>query len=154
MWSARITLYSSLAVPLLALLASCSNEEEEAGGAADELGLQSQQGRSEVILLEEEQKSETVVSKRDSALLIIYEPDGEFTVQIGLYENARMAAKIVSDLSSSGYPAYAIANPRSKGVRVRIGYFATREEADRFGKLLKEDRGVEYWIDRRSREQF
>ena len=147
-------LSSLLAVLFLVLLASCSSEEEEAGGITDELGLQSQEKRFEVIEFEEEQKSEKEVSKINSTLLIMYEPDGEYTVQIGLYEDAHIASKIVSDLSSAGYPAYAIANPRKKGVRVRIGYFATREEADRFGKLFKEDRGLEYWIDRRSQEKF
>ena len=132
---------------------ACGNEEEREG-VRDELGLQGTSGRSEVVVIEAGTAGATAVVNADSALLIMYEPEGEFTVQIGLYENAQIAGKIVSELSSAGYPAYAIANPGSKGVRVRIGYFGSRPEAQRFGRLLKQDRGLDYWIDRRSQESY
>jgi len=38
------------------------------------------------------------------------------------------------------------------GVRVRIGYFATRADADRFGRIFAQDSGVEYWIAQRAHE--
>ena len=121
----------------------------------DELGLQGgRSGRSEIVAVDADTASATDAATADSALLIMYEPEGEYTVQIGLYENAQIAGKIVSELSSAGYPAYAIANPGSKGVRVRIGYFGSRREAERFGRLFKEDRGLDYWIDRRSKESY
>ena len=131
----------------------CGNEEE-AESVDDELGLQGRSGRSEIVAVDADTGSATDAATADSALLIMYEPEGEYTVQIGLYENAQIAGKIVSELSSEGYPAYAIANPRSKGVRVRIGYFGSRREADWFGRLFKEDRGLDYWIDRRSKESY
>ena len=132
---------------------ACGNEEE-AEGVDDELGLQGRSGRSEIVVVEADATSETDAATADAALLVIYEPEGEFTVQIGLYENAQIAGKIVSELSFDGYPAYAIANPGGKGVRVRIGYFGSRREADRFGRLFKEDRGLDYWVDRRSKEFY
>ena len=138
------------------LLAACGTEQDT-GEVADELGLQGNEGRHEIVVLDEKAKTkveETEIAKPDSVLLILYQPDGEFTVQIGLYEDAQTAGKIVRDLSAAGYPAYAIAKPDKKGVRVRIGYFATRAEAERFGRRFREDRGLEYWIDRRSRELF
>ncbi len=138
----------------LAVFWSACGNEEEPEGVDDELGLQGRSGRSEIVVIEQETASAGGVVNADSTLLIMYEPEGEFTVQIGLYENARIAGKIVSELSSAGYPAYAIANPGSKGVRVRIGYFGSRWEAERFGRLLKEDRGLDYWIDRRSQESY
>ena len=57
-------------------------------------------------------------------------------------------------LSAEGYPAYAIGNTGNKGARVRIGYFKTREEAERFGKVFKKDKGVEFWVDRRANEKL
>jgi len=85
---------------------------------------------------------------------IAYDPQGEFTVQVGSFEDARLASEQVRKLSAEGYPAYAIANADKKGARVRIGYFRTKEEAGRFGQLFKKDKGVEYWIDRRANEKF
>lgn len=135
----------------LASWSACGNEDE-ADGEGDELGLQGASGRTELVVIEPETAGAPSVANADSAFLIKYEPEGNFTVQIGLYENAKIARKIVKELSSAGYPAYAIANPGSKGVRVRIGYFGSRREAERFGSILKEDRGLDYWIDRRSQE--
>ena len=82
-----------------------------------------------------------------------YDSDGEYTVQIGLY-NARAAAERVRKLDDLGYPVYAIAISDGGGVRVRIGYFRTRADARRFGEIFKEDTGSDYWIDRRSNEVF
>ena len=54
------------------------------------------------------------------------------------------------ELKDEGYPAYSVQS--NAGVRVRIGYFANRADADRFGRIFAKDRGVEYWIDRRADE--
>jgi hypothetical protein len=145
---------SWVTVGCLAVSGVACEIEDQAERVDDELGLQGRAGRSEIVVVEADTASATDIASADSALLIIYEPEGEFTVQIGLYENAQIAGKIVSELSSAGYPAYAIANPGSKGVRVRIGYFGSRGEAVRFGRLFKEDRGLDYWIDRRSKESY
>ncbi len=85
---------------------------------------------------------------------IVYDPAGEFTVQIGSFDEPRLAGERVKELSAEGYPAYAIANAGNKGARVRIGYFKTREEADRFGRLFKKEKGVEFWVDRRANEKL
>ncbi|MBI2505421.1 MAG: SPOR domain-containing protein [Candidatus Latescibacteria bacterium] len=85
---------------------------------------------------------------------ILYDPAGEFTVQIGSFDEARLAGEQVKRLSAEGYPAYAIGNTGSKGARVRIGYFRTREEAERFGRLFKKDKGAEFWVDRRANEKL
>ena len=85
---------------------------------------------------------------------VTYEPQGEYTVQIGVYQDARSAARLVRRLSAEGYPAYAIAQVDRPGVRVRIGYFRTRADAQRFGEIFRRDKGVEYWVDRRSAERF
>ena len=85
---------------------------------------------------------------------IHYTPDGAFTVQVGLYRDAKAAGRVVRELSGAGYPAYAIAQPDKKGVRVRIGYFKSRGVAKRFGERLKKDRGLDFWVDSRSNEKF
>lgn len=85
---------------------------------------------------------------------ISYDPNGEFTVQIGSFDEPRLAGEQVKELSAEGYPAYAIGNTGNKGARVRIGYFKTREEAERFGKLFKKDKGAEFWVDRRANEKL
>ena len=68
-------------------------------------------------------------------------------MQVGVYEKSGTAEQLVKDLKAQGYPAYGASSP--EGVRVRIGYFATRADAERFGRIFAEDRGVEYWVDRR-----
>jgi hypothetical protein len=85
---------------------------------------------------------------------IVYDSRGEFTVQVGIYQDAQKAGKVVRELSAEGYPAYAITSADSKAVRVRIGYFKTREEAQRFGEIFKKDRNVAFWVDRRANEKF
>ncbi|MCY3761771.1 MAG: SPOR domain-containing protein, partial [Gemmatimonadetes bacterium] len=83
---------------------------------------------------------------------VAYEPDGEFTVQVGVYSDVLKAAERVTELSALGYPAYVIAQPDGKGFRVRIGYFGTREDARAFGDIFSEDHGSDFWIDRRVNE--
>jgi len=89
-----------------------------------------------------------------SEAVIAYDAEGEFTVQIAITPNARAAGGMVQELSAQGYPAYAIARPDGHGVRVRIGYFSTREDAVRFGDRFNEDSGTDYWVDRRNNEMF
>ena len=83
---------------------------------------------------------------------VVFAQDGNYTVQIGIHESARDARKRVLELSELGYPAYALAIRGDTRVRVRIGYFTAREDAERFGEIFKEDTGSDYWIDRRANE--
>ena len=86
--------------------------------------------------------------------LILYDDEGEFTVQVGLYASSRQAGERVRELSTQGYPAYAIAVPSGGGFRLRIGYFKTHRQAERFGEIFKKDTGADYWIDRRTNEML
>lgn len=83
---------------------------------------------------------------------VAYDPRGEFTVQVAVVPDTRAARTMVRELTSEGYPAYSIPSPGAKGVRVRIGYFTSRDDALRFGALFKKDRGMESWVDRRANE--
>lgn len=84
--------------------------------------------------------------------VVVFDSEGDFTVQIGIYEGSRAARERVLELSKLGYPAYALGIPGDSRVRVRIGYFSVREDAKRFGQIFKEDSGADYWIDRRDNE--
>ena len=81
---------------------------------------------------------------------VFFDPDGQFTVQVGVYRDAKRANQKVRELKGDGYPAYSVQS--NAGVRVRIGYFANRADANRFGRIFAKDRGVEYWIARRADE--
>ena len=81
---------------------------------------------------------------------VFFDPDGQFTVQVGVYRDAKRAGQKVRELKDEGYPAYSVQS--DAGVRVRIGYFANRADANRFGRIFAKDRGVEYWIDQRADE--
>jgi cell division septation protein DedD len=85
---------------------------------------------------------------------VYYDPEGEFTVQVGVYADAQTARRMVRELTAEGYPAYAVPNPGKKGTRVRIGYFKTRSDARRFGAIFKQDRDMDFWVDRRANEKF
>jgi cell division septation protein DedD len=84
---------------------------------------------------------------------VAYDPRGEFTVQVAVVPDTRAARALVRELTAEGYPAYSIPSPGAKGVRVRIGYFTSRDDALRFGALFKKDRGMESWVDRRANER-
>ena len=81
---------------------------------------------------------------------VFFNPKGQFTVQVGVYRDTKRADQRVRELKDEGYPAYRVQS--DAGLRVRIGYFATHADADRFGRIFAKDRGVEYWIDRRTDE--
>ena len=153
---------------LFLLLCACGGEEID---REDELDEESdEEGRYELVIVEATQDSAQAPSAArevwvveggrggaeeavDPGQPVLFDPGGEFTVQVGAYQDSRIAGKIVLDLSGDGYPAYAIASPDGKEVRVRIGYFKTRKDAERFGRIFKEDRDTEYWVDRRSNEK-
>ena len=81
---------------------------------------------------------------------VFFDPNGEFTIQVGVFRDAKRADQKVRELKDEGYPAYSVKS--NAGVRVRIGYFTNRADAERFGRIFAKDRGVEYWIDRRIHE--
>ena len=89
-------------------------------------------------------------SDASDASPVFFDPDGQFTIQVGVYRDAKRAEQKVRGLKDEGYPAYSVQS--DAGMRVRIGYFTNRADADRFGRIFAKDRGVEYWIARRANE--
>ena len=89
-------------------------------------------------------------SDASDAIPVFFDPDGQFTIQVGVYRDAKRAEQKMRELKDEGYPAYSVQS--DAGMRVRIGYFTNRADADRFGRIFAKDRGVEYWIARRANE--
>ncbi len=88
----------------------------------------------------------------DTGQPIRYDPKGDYTVQLAGYRSKKLADEQVAKLVGEGYPAYSVRSPDGAKYRVRIGYFSNRAEAELFGGLFKEDRGMDYWVDLRSKE--
>jgi len=144
---------------LLFSLWGCSGEIDR----EDELGVEQDEDTYELVILEADpEAAEDTTSTSPAAgevgedveleAPIVFDPEGEFTVQIGVYVYPQSARQIVRELSAEGYPAYAIAGPDDNRVRVRIGYFKTREDAGRFGRLFNKEWDMDFWVDRRANE--
>ena len=102
---------------------------------------------------EEPPSSEPAPSEPDPAAAkdgVAFAPDGEYTVQVGMFSEPVRARERLQQLKALGYPAYLL--PSDQGVRLRIGYFARREEADSFGQRFSREQGGQFWVDRRSKE--
>jgi cell division septation protein DedD len=72
-----------------------------------------------------------------------------FAVQIAALRNASRARALVAELKRAGLPAYliepAVADPTAP-YRVRIGGYASREEANAVAGALEKARGEKLWV--------
>jgi cell division septation protein DedD len=69
---------------------------------------------------------------------------GKVTIQIGSYNEAAQAEERVANLKSAGYEAQSVPveiPKRGTWYRVQSGHFVSRDEAERYGKQLR-DKGV------------
>ena len=139
---------TSLATVALAMMfGGCADGEID---ASDELGMERpiDDVRSELVLVDSSRR----LPSGDGGP-VYFDPQGEFTVQVGVFRRTEEAGELVSELKTNGYPAYALSIGKKPGMRVRIGYFSTRSDAERFGAIFSEDRGLEFWVDLRSLEK-
>lgn len=83
------------------------------------------------------------------SLPVVMDPNGTFVVQVGSFSDRAGADRLVRELINEGYPAYRIAAPRGQTHRVRIGFFRSTDDAERFGAIFKADHGMDFWVDRR-----
>lgn len=86
----------------------------------------------------------------DGAEGVPFDPTGEYTVQVGTLADSTRALERLRELRALGYPAYGLVS--GKGTRIRIGYFARRDQAESFGKRFSREQGGQFWVDRRARE--
>lgn len=85
----------------------------------------------QVPAMEEPRRSKPAAARAASA--------AGFTVQVGSFGTQKAADQLAEQLKASGYPTFVKrAEIRGKGrtYRVRVGLFATREEAKRYGDRL------------------
>lgn len=167
---------SGVAVALCALLSACGTAETD---PSDDVGVPADRDapasdtRVELIFVDIESDSLTLPGDAARAMpettspppapsapdevggddLLTFAADGDYTVQVGTFKNSQRASRRVRELETLGYPAYAIAHPAGDQVRVRIGYFSAKDEANRFGQRFCRDHGGEYWVDRRAAEE-
>ena len=145
---------SSILLLMVPLTGGCSDLQID---QRDELGMESE-GRYELVMMEDGELESSVaeadagVDSADTSKPVYFDPKGGFTVQIGFYADASTAAEKVKTLTANGYPAYSIPSKDRSAYRVRIGYFESRADADRFGRIFVEDRGGEFWVDLRANE--
>lgn len=123
-----------------------------AGGCADEQIPEPEPAsrREIVVLTPADSGAAPVEADTSDTSPVFFNPEGQFTVQVGVYRDIKRADQKVRALKDEGYPAYSVQS--DAGVRVRIGYFSTHADADRFGRIFAKDHSVEYWIDRRTDE--
>lgn len=78
---------------------------------------------------------------------------GKYVLQVAVFETLSHAESLVAKLKASGLPAYHsdVENPSSDlsetWYRVRIGGFASREEAKAFGEKNLTPQGINFWVD-------
>ncbi len=83
---------------------------------------------------------------------------GKYVVQVLVFQTRSRADALVEKLSGLGFPAYVaeVENPTSElsgtFYRVRIGDFATREEAAAFGQESLTPQGYEFWVDAKAND--
>jgi len=124
----------------------------------DELGLE-EEGRRELVVIgappkgaDDDSPASTYPSDPGPDEPVYFDPNGEFTVQVGLHADRENAAAAAAELAKEGYPAYVVPSADNSGNRLRIGYFKSRGDADRFGRIFVADRGGEFWVDLRANE--
>ena len=71
-------------------------------------------------------------------------------MQVGTLADSTRALERLRELRALGYPAYGLVS--EKGTRIRIGYFARRDQAESFGKRFSREQGGQFWVDRRATE--
>lgn len=87
------------------------------------------------------------------------ESSGSYVIQISIQPSKSNANAIIEKLSSNNIKAY-IADVENPGelegtyYRVRIGYFASIESAQNFGKQTLERLGYAWWVDNKSNDHI
>jgi len=84
---------------------------------------------------------------------------GAWVLQVGIHKTSQAAEAATAKLKAKGFPAYVL-NVATGGTglagsyyRVRIGAFASREEALQYGESVLKPAGVkDYWADKKSNE--
>ena len=85
--------------------------------------------------------------------------NGRYVIQISVFKMKGQAESFAKKLSAQGFSAYVseVENPTTHlsgdYYRVRIGAFATREEANSFAVENLKPKGFDYWVDTKSNDK-
>jgi cell division septation protein DedD len=82
---------------------------------------------------------------------------GEWTIQVGIHKSEEGARGMIAKLAAKGIPSYVVQAASNAGLsgsywRVRVGRFAARADAQKFGDKVLVPGGYSFWIDRKSNE--
>ncbi|MEN9354878.1 MAG: hypothetical protein RL318_2203 [Fibrobacterota bacterium] len=99
----------------------------------------------------------TVSTPPNSA--VVPTTQGEWVLQVGIHKTEDAAMAMANKLKAKGFPAYVL-NVATGGTglsgsyyRVRIGAFATRDDALRYGENVLKPSGLkDFWADKKSNE--
>lgn len=72
---------------------------------------------------------------------------GSYFLVVGSYEDAQNAESEIARLSGSGVRANSVATGGK--YRVQVGYFQSREDAEAYGRKLKQSLKLDFWISSR-----
>lgn len=83
---------------------------------------------------------------------------GAYTLQVGIFNNERLANRTADKLKAQGFPAYVThvqdPKPSMPGTyyRVRVGSFLTSQAARAYGQTNLAPAGVDFWADLKGRD--
>lgn len=83
--------------------------------------------------------------------------EGDWVVQVGIHKSEAGANSMVAKLAAKGIPGYVVQAAQNAGLsgsywRVRVGRFAARGDAQKYGDLVLKPAGLSFWVDRKSNE--
>lgn len=112
--------------------------------------------------VENKKSSMSFSSSSSSSSSSSYQPalseSGRYVIQVSVYKSMRLADKLKTKLEGMGYPAYVseVENPAQNlggsYYRVRVGRFATMNDARNFGENAISPLGHNFWVDLKSND--
>lgn len=153
----KLSLYTLLlAVGLLSIQACGPSEEERR--AAEQARLDSLQQVQEQRIAEQMQAREDSLARVAEQQRIAEEEakpqfaeDGEYAVQVGAFRSEMKANAYKEDISDREYPNIYVVKVGDESTgnvwfRLRVGFFADKQEAEELGRELAEELNSNYWV--------
>ena len=102
---------------------------------------------------------EPTAASTSSTAAVVPSTQGEWVLQVGIHKTEDGAQSLADKLKAKGFPAYVLkVSTAGTGLsgsyfRVRVGAFATREDALRYGENVLKPAGLkDFWADKKSNE--
>lgn len=79
----------------------------------------------------------------------LFDPNGKYIVSLASFKQKQNAINLKNKFKYDGFPvSVVVVNTQKSGTyyRVNIGNFATKSEAEKFGRKILASRGQKYWI--------